>query len=83
MSLQYFVTEFCLYFLVKGVLQNYNVKCLDECGKKQGPCSFCGTGMCCRKGWHDSSNGCDQSLGISREDHTCVASPGTSIPKIF
>ena len=62
---------FC--FHSKGGLQNSGVNCWDGCSKEQGPCAFCGTGLCCRKGWPDTSNGCDGSLGIDEPHHVCVA----------
>lgn len=36
--------------------------------------------MCCRKGWHDLSNGCDGTLGIEGRGHVCVATP-TGAPR--
>jgi len=60
------------YSLGKDVLRNTGTACWNECGKQQGPCSFCGTGSCCRKGWHDTSNGCDGSSGIDGRGHVCV-----------
>jgi hypothetical protein len=59
-----------------GLLNKCNQDgCLSKCNNKQGPCSFCGTGLCCRKGWDDKSNGCDGTLGIAGRGHVCV-SPG-------
>ena len=54
-----------------GVL-NPGKHCWDECNFKQGSCYFCGTGLCCRKGYHDLSNGCDGSIGDEKH-HICVS----------
>ena len=51
--------------------------CWGGCNAKQGPCSWCGTGRCCRYGWDDTSNGCDGQLGIEGLGHVCVRSPET------
>jgi len=53
-----------------GVL-NEGKDCWEGCQAKQGPCEWCGTGMCCRKG----SNGCDGSLGVEGKRHVCTPSP--------
>jgi hypothetical protein len=53
-------------------LKNAGKDCWGGCGAKQGKCNWCGSGMCCRKGWHDKSNGCDGALGISGKGHVCV-----------
>ncbi len=58
-------------------LLNAGTFCLTNCTEKQGLCSWCGTGMCCRKGWEDKSNGCDGKLGIAGQGHVCVA-PGSA-----
>jgi len=49
--------------------------CWGQCNGQQGPCSFCGTGVCCRLGWEDHSNGCDGSLGIHGLGHICTSEP--------
>ena len=54
---------------------NTGVYCLHRCGG-QGICEWCGTeGICCRKGWGDTSNGCDGSFG-GLTKHECVLNPG-------
>ena len=76
------VTPICIYvkqlIFCKGGLRNFGVNCWNQCDRKQGPCGFCGTGLCCRKGWSDTSNGCDGSVGINGKGHVC-ASKGTTI----
>ena len=51
--------------------------CLGGCSGRQGHCEWCGSGMCCRKGWHDTSTGCDGSLGDDGK-HVCVPAPSFS-----
>jgi hypothetical protein len=51
-----------------GLLNSGSTQCWWECG--QGPCAYCGTGMCCRKGY--VGNGCDGTTGLDA-DHSCVA----------
>ena len=63
--------------VAKSALLNAGMDCWDRCQSKQGPCSFCGTGMCCRKGWKDTSNGCDGTLG-GEGKHVCVSKQVTS-----
>jgi len=63
-----------------GLLHEGEV-CLERCGDnqgtyRQGRCAWCGTGLCCKKGWSDVSNGCDGTLGIDGLGHVCVAAPG-------
>jgi len=52
--------------------------CWRGCKRKQGPCTWCGTGSCCRYGWHDKSNGCDGTFGIPRSGHVCVSTAACS-----
>ena len=68
---------FCFY--CKDELLNAGVDCWNQCSKKQGPCAFCGTGLCCRKG--SEGNGCDGSLGIANA-HVCTAA-GIYLPHIL
>ena len=52
--------------------------CLDNCGKKQGYCSYCGSeGLCCTQNrtWFDISNGCDGFFG-GIDVHECTLRPG-------
>jgi len=53
------------------------VSCWAKCGRKQGPCAWCGAkGYCCTKksGWTDTSNGCDGTFGGVRM-HECALKP--------
>ena len=58
----------------RGVL-NEGVDCWSGCNAKQGPCDWCGAGMCCRYGWDDKSNGCDGKIGVPGQGHVCSAPP--------
>jgi len=58
-------------------LQNPGDDCWDGCNHQQGPCSWCGTGMCCRHNWHNTSNGCSGALGIPGRGHVCVNADGS------
>ena len=65
----YVLKMFCFY--CKDELLNAGVDCWNQCSKKQGPCNFCGTGLCCRYGW--TGNGCEGSHGIPDvPGHVCV-----------
>ena len=57
--------------MIQGNLQNSGKDCWGPCNG-QGPCDYCGTGVCCRKGWDDHSKGCDGSIGGDGY-HTCVS----------
>ena len=50
-------------------LTNGGKKCLKRCGDNEGPCDFCGGGLCCREG--HVGNGCTGLIG-NRYRHTCV-----------
>ena len=53
------------------------MNCWQQCGGKQGRCSWCGThGLCCTKtpGWTNMANGCDGTFG-GETAHEC-ALPG-------
>jgi len=65
---------------VKG-LKNAGKDCWGGCSAKQGRCSWCGSGYCCRKNWHDKSNGCDGSMGIAGKGHVCVAGASGMVDK--
>ena len=39
--------------------------------KVKGFCKFCGTGICCRKGYHETKYGCDKTIG-GLNHHECV-----------
>ena len=45
-------------YLAEGS-ENLGTSCWDQCGHRSGPCDFCGTGMCCRRGSQYTSNECD------------------------
>lgn len=60
-----------------GLLHN-QANCWNRCGKIQGPCTWCGTGSCCKKGHTDKSRGCDGSFG-GNGYHAC-ALPTASFP---
>ena len=36
------------------VVLNYGRDCWRGCGRRQGPCEWCGSGLCCRKGWWEN-----------------------------
>ena len=56
-------------------LENSGKNCWVKCENKQGKCDWCGKGgFCCRKGFHDTSHGCDGSFGGDSE-HECVLKP--------
>ena len=63
------------YFL--ELLKNVDLDCWDNCGKKDGQCSWCGSeGYCCTmKDGYEHSNGCDGTFG-GREEHRCDLKPG-------
>lgn len=64
-----------LNFLINGPLRNPGEKCWYSCGQRQGPCSFCGGGICCRKHWWDYSGGCNGYKGCYGY-HCCVRRGG-------
>jgi len=60
--------------------------CWKDCGKS-GPCSWCGTGKCCRQGYNGGENGCavdeggqDKHVCISASQHASTKAPGTPPP---
>ena len=54
---------------------NEGLDCWGGCNAKQGPCDWCGSGLCCRYGWDDKSNGCDGKIGVQGKGHVCSAPP--------
>ena len=57
------------FLTISAALKNAGKNCWSDCGKKDGPCTWCGTqGLCCRKGWR--RNGCDGKIGDNY--HMCV-----------
>merc|ERR1719399_2513476 len=56
-------------------LQNQGKNCWSACHGKQGACGWCGTqGLCCRKGFHVKSGGCDGIIG-GNNMHACIPKP--------
>jgi len=47
--------------------------CYMNCSQSSGPCPWCGSGKCCRKGFKDGENGCGITEG-GETTHQCVAS---------
>jgi len=60
-------------------VQNLDAECWQPCTKTQGPCDFCGSGLCCRHGWHVYDGGCNGHMGIPGAKHVCVPQPGCSV----
>jgi len=61
-------------------LKNANKRCLGRCGGKQGPCPYCGSGLCCKFGSDDKSGGCDGTIGkqekrSKKTEHVCAENP--------
>ena len=55
-----------------GGMQHEGLGCWQECQKTQGQCAWCGTGFCCRHGWHNTSHGCNGTMGIPGKGHVCI-----------
>jgi hypothetical protein len=51
-------------------LLNAGQNCWGACQSQQGPCAWCGSGSCCRKGL--AGNGCDGLIG-DPDHHVCSA----------
>ena len=52
-------------------LRNVGIGCWNPCGKKQGPCLWCGRdGMCCKQDNKWIGDGCDGTIG-GRDKHRC------------
>eukprot|EP00808_Paulinella_micropora_P020117 g52821.t1 len=60
-------------------LMNAGLACLEACGQS-GRCAFCGTGLCCRKGYKGGEKGCRAEDG-SQTQHVCVEG-GMAAPSI-
>ena len=56
-----------------STLQNENKECWNSACLRGGPCSFCGTGSCCRKGWK-AGVGCSGVNGCN--GYHCCVHPG-------
>jgi hypothetical protein len=55
-------------------LRNEGKGCWDACGRRDGPCDWCGSGYCCRHDW--DGGGCTKRMGIAGWwYHTCVPGP--------
>jgi len=54
-------------------LMHKDENCWDGCNKREGKCTWCGSGMCCRLGW--TGGGCKGTIGSSKDHHRCVATP--------
>ena len=74
LSIIYF---FEIYTYYRKELLNAGKDCWGGCGRRQGPCEWCGSGLCCRKGWWDTRNGCDGSIGENGKGHVCA--PGITL----
>ena len=49
-------------------LRNAGKECWWECNRTAGPCSWCGTGLCCSN--RKIENGCDGTFG-GGSNHQC------------
>ena len=57
-------------------VKNWGEDCWSQCNQGQGPCDHCGTGLCCRYGWGDTSGGCDGTVGVQGHGHhSCSVAP--------
>ena len=56
-------------------VKNLGEDCWSQCNQVQGPCDHCGTGLCCRYGWGDTSGGCDGTVGVQGKGHLCSVAP--------
>ena len=55
-------------------LTNSGEDCWKTCNYKDGPCDYCGGGLCCRKNWgcgFEKNCGCEDDIGGDGY-HTCV-----------
>ena len=66
MDLEFFSLTF---YLVPENSLNVNKNCWHECAKKKGPCDFCGSGLCCKKG--EKEKGCGGFIG-GENSYICV-----------
>ena len=62
-------------------MKNFGVPCLYQCKGKQGPCTFCGTGLCCKKNLKPS-DGCTGSNG-GDSTHECASHYPPSITDVY
>ena len=52
--------------------RNAGEDCWWKCDKQEGPCNWCGTGLCCKRG--SIGNGCDGTFGHGSK-HVCSSPP--------
>eukprot|EP01045_Picozoa_sp_COSAG04_P005038 COSAG04_NODE_228_length_19279_cov_89.380970_5_plen_1262_part_00 len=62
---------FAVFVLVLPTTNANDQECWSMCDEKSGPCSFCGVGKCCRKGYKGGENGCGADEGMV-DHHGCV-----------
>ena len=55
-------------------LINEGQDCWWKCCKQNGPCNWCGTGLCCKKGV--IKNGCDGTFGGGSTHQCSLPDPG-------
>ena len=61
--------------MILAELENAGQNCLNNCNGQQGACDWCGSkGFCCKKGFTDTSNGCDGTFG-GQGVHECALQP--------
>ena len=66
-------------YVISELVQNEGQECWYTCNQKKGECSWCGSGVCCRKEdvqWKEIGDGCDGTFG-GEGAHVCVQKPGT------
>ena len=68
-----YASESNVYIQIAGSLQNPHEECLDHCSQQSGPCQWCGSGKCCKKGHNGGENGCGMNEG-GEDSHVCVRS---------
>merc|ERR1719203_1702711 len=59
-----------------GVMNKGN-DCWGGCRGRQGSCSWCGTGACCRQGWPGSPASCGSGTRGGPNNHQCAAADTT------
>ena len=58
-------------YIATEIVANDGLPCWNECNQTDGPCVFCGNGLCCKKNDAKSSKSC-KFLGKNENNHTCV-----------
>ena len=80
---QIYTDKIKIYKSGKNGVINENLNCWNKCNFKQGPCKWCGSGMCCRYGWTDFSNGCSGNIGKPGiYHHICNKNPYRKLKKL-